>query len=1136
MSTILGDFLIRVNGDPSGLTDTFAKSAAASQQFVAQITAQAAKLRSVSLAATPNTDGLDAARAAYGRAAQAAEQFAQVAGRWRDGTSGQFVAKDLATQAIDGRRFALEQLQHAQTVYDTQVETSARQQNEFIRIQTRELAAEAETQVSIAQELVAKLSSIYAEARGVAAQQLSSRVIDQSQFVAAGARAKQAFNEGLASARSNLGALGASTAELDQFLSTQMKVIGVKEGELLDEAIAQGAAGGAARTAARINSALGIATANAMTTTTGAASRMKFAVTDAEGAFTSFGRRGSGAAFGVGLAIEQLANGSETGMRRASRAVSTFALGFGVQGVIVSAVIIAGLAIMDFFHKAERAAEEAAKKIGQTMASLAQNNDQLGLERQLYDLQRGAAVTVDDKGARQLHTESQVAPGNFEGGLTDLRAQESALKLRILTNARKGQLVGALQDQLRDLQSRMAPLTAVEADIEHLIMNPLPLHDFKPNAAVKITAKGPLSDARDRAKALTDQTELLVTQLGTLKAAGGRLDAASTEGQALLARAFRFLDNATGTSGVNTQRHGESLDVFTKRVKDYERVMTTVTDAVKTVKLPELKLPELNLDAPIETAFKASAERAQHAMEKSFQADSILAPLRRVADQAQIIQTSIEIQNKQRASTGQPLIDVDKALADYRKNASGIGVSLINEIRGSNIPLTDQVRLLDEVNSLLDRIGSKKIAKPFQELTKALNDVADTMQSLANLATATGGPNAQSTAKILQTGAKAATSIGDAAAQGFANPAADIQALADTISFGSALQGQANAIRIENNRVLNLNSAHLVDLGDKIAGFEVNAGTTQTAKSALQAFFADQNAVHAFASGATHSGGFLGSGRVGDLQTQINAVQPFLTQFGITFEQLKKIAADNGFEIFDKDGRIVTEALRQMATGITEATKAAFSFSSSVGDQTTLQNLRDKLSNKSSPLDQAQSQLDVLNRVAPQLLGGQSFDLASPQGQSRLRLALQSIVEQLANHTLDTTKLGAFANLGELTGVIDSLAGSLNTMTDAVNGVNAALTNVPTGFKFALATFDATSADMVSLTQADVARALPPNVSDSRPMTSSQPVIVVNVEAGAFQANGVNDPDALASGMVGTLQRRAMALGMDRSQWSEVQA
>ena len=87
------------------------------------------------------------------------------------------------------------------------------------------------------------------------------------------------------------------------------------------------------------------------------------------------------------------------------------------------------------------------------------------------------------------------------------------------------------------------------------------------------------------------------------------------------------------------------------------------------------------------------------------------------------------------------------------------------------------------------------------------------------------------------------------------------------------------------------------------------------ARRAAAALFADDRASKSFARGATHMGGVLGAQRRGDLQTQIDALQPFLTSAGLTYEQFKGIVQESGVRMFDEFGRMVPDSLRRFAAG-----------------------------------------------------------------------------------------------------------------------------------------------------------------------------------------------------------------------------
>ncbi|MGK2961086.1 MAG: serine/threonine protein kinase [Gemmatimonadaceae bacterium] len=88
------------------------------------------------------------------------------------------------------------------------------------------------------------------------------------------------------------------------------------------------------------------------------------------------------------------------------------------------------------------------------------------------------------------------------------------------------------------------------------------------------------------------------------------------------------------------------------------------------------------------------------------------------------------------------------------------------------------------------------------------------------------------------------------------------------------------------------------------------------ARRAAAVMFADASGRRMFMRGATHSGGFLGAQRRGDLQTQIDALTPFLTSAGLTYEQFKRIVEGSGIQIYDEFGRMLPAALEQFAAGV----------------------------------------------------------------------------------------------------------------------------------------------------------------------------------------------------------------------------
>jgi hypothetical protein len=76
----------------------------------------------------------------------------------------------------------------------------------------------------------------------------------------------------------------------------------------------------------------------------------------------------------------------------------------------------------------------------------------------------------------------------------------------------------------------------------------------------------------------------------------------------------------------------------------------------------------------------------------------------------------------------------------------------------------------------------------------------------------------------------------------------------------------------------------------------------------------DENARNLFTRGATHMGGVLGKQRRGDLQTQIDALTPFLTRAGLTYDHFKLIVQESGITLFDEFGRMKVDSLKRFAS------------------------------------------------------------------------------------------------------------------------------------------------------------------------------------------------------------------------------
>jgi hypothetical protein len=84
-------------------------------------------------------------------------------------------------------------------------------------------------------------------------------------------------------------------------------------------------------------------------------------------------------------------------------------------------------------------------------------------------------------------------------------------------------------------------------------------------------------------------------------------------------------------------------------------------------------------------------------------------------------------------------------------------------------------------------------------------------------------------------------------------------------------------------------------------------------RSVAAALLGNPRALKSFMEGASHKGGLLGNKTKGDLQTQIDALQPFLAESGLSYQQFKDIVKASGITLFDKFGRMVPDSLHRVA-------------------------------------------------------------------------------------------------------------------------------------------------------------------------------------------------------------------------------
>ncbi|MGI8765044.1 MAG: hypothetical protein ACR2KM_00835, partial [Gemmatimonadaceae bacterium] len=653
--------------------------------------------------------------------------------------------------------------------------------------------------------------------------------------------------------------------------------------------------------------------------------------------------------------------------------------------------------------------------------------------------------------------------------------------------------------------------------------------------------------AKDAAKAATEAAKEREAQISTIVRLVNEIAKRTSPLPATATAAYNSVGQAlsilNGLGSELTRNRGESFEGFGKRVEDIKKLR----DALGTLGNVKITLPVLpnfdylakGLSDQVDAVMKASLA----SVGKEFAATSVLDPLRKAVAEAAAIRTRISIENAVRPAGKQIDLASSPAYQAATKGAAAVGVALKHSLEAAIPPGDTLTKLLAEIDNLLNGVARKDIAKPFQGIVTALTKASNLLHGLADLAGASGNEHLSA---LLNTGANAATNIGAAAAEGFANPVADVSAIASSVAFLKQAFGGVNEAELARREVLHANTLALQQVAVKLSGFTVNAGNTVGAANALSALFQNKGAlggVSANQSGTAPTlgkfgilGGALGlfglTRKTGDLQSQLNALNPVLAQFGLTFDQLTAIAKNYGVTLTDKSGRLVVGALDQLRTGFLDAAKAAFAFSSSFSDQNTLAELRDKIAGKTTPADDLARNVALIQSIGKNLIGSSKFDTTTKVGQDALRANLAGLVEGLANKSIDPSAFGGFSNLSELTGVVGSVIDALNGMQTSVSAVTQSMQNVAPYFKVDAARYNATLPNTLTSGGAGFGGEL----------SALRSAIIPNVPAtltfsGDININGTNkEPQQIATEVLNEFQRRSLAASGTTTKWSQIQS
>lgn len=392
-------------------------------------------------------------------------------------------------------------------------------------------------------------------------------------------------------------------------------------------------------------------------------------------------------------------------------------------------------------------------------------------------------------------------------------------------------------------------------------------------------------------------------------------------------------------------------------------------------------------------------------------------------------------------------LNVDIAAQQKVREEAEKSRQVLEQMFAGGIITGDQFReTLKKIHDLMVQLGliTDKTAIKFVKFEKQIKVLQSASRALAGLADIAGAFNDQE----LQSMLNAASHLSESVAAILANPSdvgSWIGAIASGISLLKSMFGKSQ-LAISIHDALKTNNTRLAELNQTMLGFNpASAGNQRRAGQAITAAAGTIGAINVLE-------------RFGTLQSQIDILKPYLSAVGLSFQDLAAVAKNLGINIFDKNGRIIGDALNQLLQAINLnaiiITRWNEHSLADLRDQTAISNAIAGIADTAA--QRWQDNIAILNKLAPRI-GAQfaGVDVSTVGGQNLAREIMQRILTQIKLGLLTATDLGDLQNLGELISLFSPLADSLNEMRDAVDGVNQVLENVPTGFKLALATFDA---------------------------------------------------------------------------------
>lgn len=247
----------------------------------------------------------------------------------------------------------------------------------------------------------------------------------------------------------------------------------------------------------------------------------------------------------------------------------------------------------------------------------------------------------------------------------------------------------------------------------------------------------------------------------------------------------------------------------------------------------------------------------------------------------------------------------------------------------------------------------------------------------------------------------------------------------------------------KQQEVVGKNNARLSELALSLDGFAVNGNSLAKAgpfaARLAQILAPGGSGLDALGSGEitkAFQGGTMDAGLASLART-----------YGINFQQLGEIAKQTGIELFDSAGKLVPDALGQLAEAVGLTVRSITAFANNLDDTKRRQEAYNKLFDVAdSPARQLSDAFAILEKMDPALLQRQGLsrdNLASESGRAALLGGLQDMFRLIDSGGLSADLLGAFTDKNQL---LDAILAT----KDGLDAFGKSLTNVTTDFPRAM--------------------------------------------------------------------------------------